>query len=280
MRWIICVCLLALLGGFVACDLEPRPVERSTESSPSEANDPLVYRSRQTAFRLERALARLAEPMPAPNRFHEQACPDERIGRRVSRVSQATLSLASDDARYEAHSLLPLTLTRPLMTHEREQVEQFFSVGAETADSLMARTFKSKVDADAADEAARELEQRLYKGVFHVTLYKKAHLVRKKHKLHREWTRGILRAWLVVYDIDGSEPLCQKEIIAVNDVSEAPISIRLRARTQQRLVRALAYSVRSQAETTLASMSRVLRLPSSDLKGTFRTNAAKALASR
>lgn len=219
--------------------------------------DPLVLRSRQLALRMQGALARLSEPMPPATRFGEQKCPDQAI---EGSSARATLTLTTHDARYSARSLLPLRVTRPLESREAASLNRYFEADQTRLSSPLLRELRSEADAEAVTRAIEQLEQRAFKGVFHIVLFKKPHLIRKQNRRRREWTKGVLQAWLVVYDIDASEPLCQTRVTAVSDVDDEPISIRLRAETQRKLVAELGHQLRREARHALASISQTLTI--------------------
>jgi hypothetical protein len=180
---------------------------------------------------------------------------------RSPKLPERTLTLAVHDARYQAESLLPLAVTQPLQSRDGARVFGFYEPHPSGLRAPRERLLGSEADATAAEQEVAQLEQRQYKGVFHVTLFKKPHLIRKKNKRSREWTRGVLGTWLGIYAIDTSELLCQVEVISVNNVDEAPIAIRLRADTQQKLVRELTEQVIEKTQHALASVSQVLVLP-------------------
>lgn len=248
-----------------ACD----PVT-STDTAPDHPDpaardvDPLLYRSRQVAHRLEAALSRLAEPMPPATKFREARCPDSTLAAQVAQGSTATLVLDVHDARYEARSLFPLELIAPLDPPE-STLDRYFEADSQAeglpgSEARLRRLLRSDADAHAADREVGELERRRYKGVYHVTLFKKPHLIRKENRRKREWTRGIFQAWLVVYDIDTSESLCQVRVSTLSDVEGEPISIRMRPDTQRKLVRELGQQLYAQSVPALRSISQVLQL--------------------
>ena len=198
--------------------------ERDHDSGPTvaESGDPLLYRARQVAHRLEAALSRLAEPMPRATKFQTAACPDAELGAALTAGALPTLVLDVQDARYEARSLFPLELLAPLDPPE-PTLDQYFEADPRAAalpgpEGRRSRLLRSEADAVAAERAVSELERRRYKGVFHITLFKKPHLIRKENRHKREWTRGIFEAWLVVYDLDTSESLCQVRVSTLSDV--------------------------------------------------------------
>jgi len=249
--------------------------QTSTSGTPQDAPaqpanvDPLVYRSRQVSYRLQAALARLRERMPPVTKFHTTACPDAQLRTQAEPGSEPNLVLDIHDARYEARSLLPLELLVPLKTPERTLDRYFETIpdtaGLQDSETRLGRLLRSDQDAILAERELRELEQQRYKGIFHITLFKKPHLIQKQNKLRREWTQGILQAWLVVYDIDTNESLCQAPVTSINDVEGEPISIRLRPDTQQKLVKELGEGLRAEGARALGSISEVLAFDESAL---------------
>ena len=243
------------------CDQSPHHAQPAEPAAESAAEDALVYTSRQLSLRAGAALARLQEPMPPLTRFKVESCPDQVLLADSPNLPERTLTLAVHDARYQAESLLPLAVTDPLQTRDDARLLGFYEPSQAELANPFERLLKSEADAKAAEQEVARLEQRQYKGVFHITLFKKPHLIRKKNKRRREWTRGVLRAWLAIYAIDTSKLLCQVEVISITDVGDAPITIRLRADTKQRLVRELTEELREKSQQALGSISKVLVLP-------------------
>lgn len=258
-----CALVATLLG--LGCDHAPtKDPAREPEPSAAPAPDPLLYPSRQLSHRLEAALSRLAEPMPPVSKFQTAACPDGDLEAQVRTGAGPSLVLGVHDARYEARSLFPLELLTPL-DPPAPTLDRYFeadpsAAGLPGSDSRLSRLLRSEADAQAAERAVVELERQRYKGVFHITQFKKSHLIRKENRLRREWTRGTLEAWLVVYDIDTSESLCQVRVATLNDVEGEPITIRLRPDTQRKLVRELGEQLYAESVQALGTITRVLRL--------------------
>lgn len=258
---ILAAAALTLAG----CDPEGRaPASRRDPEPAARSTDPLLYRSRQIAHRLEAALSRLAEPMPAVSKFHTTACPDAELRERISAGASHRLALDIHDARYQARSLMPLELLAPL-DPPAPTLDRYFepdpkAQGLSGADTRLSRLLRSEADAQAAEREVDALERQRYKGVFHITLFKKPHLIRKENRRKREWTRGVFEAWLVVYDIDTSQSLCQARVFTSNDVEDEPITIRLRPDTQRKLVRELGQQLYAESIQALGSITQVLRL--------------------
>jgi len=248
------------------------PRDPAPATGPVPVPDPLVYRSRQVSHRLEAALSRLAEPMPPVTKFGTAACPDTQLETELSAGSAPTLVLDVHDARYEARSLFPLELLAPL-DPPQPTLDRYFEADPRASARLgsearLSRLLRSEEDAIAAEREVSELERQRYKGVFHVTLFKKPHLIRKENRRKREWTRGVFEAWLVVYDIDTSQSLCQVRVSTLSDVEDEPISIRLRPDTQRKLVRELGQQLYAESVPALGSISRVLRLQAREVPAT------------
>lgn len=237
----------------------------------AEQADPLLYRSRQVAHRLEAAISRLAEPMPPATQFRTRKCPDSELGAQVSAGAAPMLALDIHDARYEARSLFPLELVAPLKppppTLDRYFVADPRASALAGSEMRRSRLLRSEADASAAERELEAIERQRYKGVFHITLFKKPHLIRKENRRKREWTRGIFEAWLVVYDIDTSESLCQVRVSTLNDVEDEPITIRMRPDTQRKLVRELGQQLYAESVHALGSITRVLRLEPPEVAG-------------
>ncbi|HEY6726608.1 MAG TPA: hypothetical protein VI197_21385 [Polyangiaceae bacterium] len=259
---------LALLGAITlslgACEPAGGPTRARDAEPEAPSADPLLYRSRQVAHRLEAALSRLAEPMPAVSKFHTTPCPDGELSARVTEGAGSTLALGIHDARYEARSLFPLELLAPLEP-PAPTLDRYFEVDPRAealpgAATRLGRLLRSEADARAAEHEVDALERYRYKGVFHITLFKKPHLIRKENRRKREWTRGVFEAWLVVYDIDTSQSLCQVRVSTLSDVEGEPITIRLRPDTQRKLVRELGQQLYAESVEALGSITRVLRL--------------------
>lgn len=259
--------LVAITWVLGACEpAATTEIPRKPDPAAAQRVDPLLYRSRQVSHRLEAALSRLAEPMPAVTKFQTAACPDTALGAQVAAGSVPTLVLDVHDSRYEARSLLPLELLAPL-DPPAPTLDRYFELdpratGLHGPDARLNRLLRSEADGVAAEREIDGFERRRYKGVFHITQFKKPHLIRKENRRRREWTRGVFEAWLVVYDIDTSESLCQVRVSTLSDVEDEPITIRLRPDTQRKLVRELGQQLYAESTHALGAISRVLRLES------------------
>lgn len=258
---------LPLFALALACE-DPASKPGSVPSEPSVAAQtaPCTAERRGTelALRWRQVHGRLEEPMPELTSFEERSCPDERIRRRAPAGAARTLSLGFADARYGARSLMPLVMTRWLASHHEEKLEALL---APTGNSHSARfAFRSENAANDAERLLVALDQRVYKGVFYIIQYKKPHLIRKKGKFRREWLPGLLRAWFVVFDIDTSEALCSTRMVVVSDIEDAPVWLRTKADTQNRLVSELGETMLDNSQAALASISGELMIEEPEAK--------------
>jgi hypothetical protein len=98
-------------------------------------------------------------------------------------------------------------------------------------------------------------------GLFHIAAYRAPHLILKRGQRKRHWTPGVLVTWLVIYDMERAEPVCQVNLSVQSDVREASLRWRDRTHTQQTLIEQLGKDLRSRSEEALRSISSELRLP-------------------
>jgi hypothetical protein len=244
---------LSVLAFFLACSgCDERRREPAAQAAP-----PALARSPQAkalaqrvAYRRFEVTERLAGELPRPERFRERACPDAMLDR-----SASTLLLATEDARYEPKHLLPLDMLEQLL-------------GADRRFAAHARRFGDTAPASLGDdEAERELAEldqlakRRYKAIYYITDYASPKLVRRKNRVRSEWLPGVVASWLVVHDLRSGEALCQTQVIVRNDVTDEPISRRMKATVKQRLVKELATALRSEGQVALARISKTLRFP-------------------
>src|SRR5690606_41574186 len=79
-------------------------------------------------------------------------------------------------------TLLPYTtLFRSLQSHDGARLLRFYEPEPSALGDPLERLFKSEADANAAEREIAALERRQYKGVFHITLFKKPHLRSEEH---------------------------------------------------------------------------------------------------
>ena len=244
---------LTVLAFLLACSgcNEQRRAPAAQAAVPALASSPQATAlAQRVAYRRFEVTERLAGELPRPERFREQACPDSALD-----ASASTLLLATEDVRYEAKHLLPLDMLERLL-------------GADRRFAAHARRFSDATPASLSDEEAEsalaeldQLAKRRYKAVYYITDYASPKLVRRKNRVRSEWLPGVVASWLVVHDLRNGRALCQTQVIVRNDVTDEPISRRMKATVKQRLVTELATALRSDGQMALARISKTLRFP-------------------
>jgi hypothetical protein len=243
--------LAALLAAFSTCCSDARKNKRSKDPAAALAasSEPAALAQR-VAYRRFQVTERLTAELPRPERFREQPCPDPSLDRRAP-----TLVLATDDVRYEPKHLLPLDLLEQLLGPDRRFAPHALKFG-ETAPAAL-----SVEEAESALSELEALAERRYKAVYYVTDYASPKLIRKKNRVRSEWLPGVVASWLVVHDLKSGRALCQTQVIARNDVTDEPISRKMKASVRQRLIIELAGTLRSEGKLALARISSTLKFP-------------------
>ena len=245
-RLTVLACVLAACG----CN-ERRRAPASEAALPALAHSaPSSSLAQRVAYRRFEVTERLAAELPRPERFREQACPDATLD-----GAAPELMLATEDVRYEPKHLLPLDMLEQLL-------------GGDRRFAAHARRFGDTTPAALGDEEAQsalaeldELAKRRYKAVYYITDYASPKLVRRKNRVRSEWLPGVVASWLVVHDLKSGSALCQAQVIVRNDVTDEPISRRMKATVKQRLVAELASALRSEGKAALGRISKTLRFP-------------------
>lgn len=222
---------------------EPAPRERLPDPpTPAAAAAP-----RRTAIAAARAEVRtaLALRLPTPRRLRQVACPKFELANERERE----LGLAVVDARYDTRSVLPLEVTRHLIQPDLHRIDAVLA-GIERPDEL-----------DAALETAQRLAGQRFIGAYHVIHYKGPKWYVKTSTMRPAWDAGRLDAWFVVHDAKSGEALCSTRIQIAGDATGAPLRVRLRSDTRDRLARALGERMRAATSPALAAISNGLVLP-------------------
>lgn len=191
------------------------------------------------AQKLESWLARKDD---APSRFGERRCPDAAI------ETKSELVLRVEDARFEKKILLPLLVTRHLTWPDASALEQVI---------VSRRT-------DLAPNVVPEIEalaSARHVGVFHVIQFSPPRRIFRPSRNKPEWVPGILMAWFAVHDAKGGAPLCSTHMLVKNDVSQAPLRLKLRSETADALTESLGRELRARAPAALRQMSSRLAMP-------------------
>lgn len=231
MRWL----LLLPFGLALGCE-SPAPPADAWPAPPKPA--PSVD---------ETALSRKLEPWltrkdDATSRFSERRCAD---------VKPSTLVLRVEDQRFEKKILLPLIVTRHLTWPDASALDE--SLVREHAE--LPKNVVPEVEALAMAE---------HVGVFHVIQYSPPRRIFRMGHMKPEWVAGILTAWFAVHDAKTGAVACSTHMIVKNDVSQAPLSLKLRAETAEALTESLGRELRAQAPMALKRMSDRLAMPDSE----------------
>jgi hypothetical protein len=244
---------LAVLGSMLAaCALgcNERRALPSQKPAPAVAANAQAELAERVAYRRFEVTERLASEPARPEKFREQPCPDAELD-----ATAPALVLATADVRYEPKHLLPLDLLERLLGDDRRFGAHALRFGDTTRAALS--------DEQAEDELAElnELAKRRYKGVYYVTDYASPKLVRRKNRTRSEWLPGVIASWFVVHDLRGGKALCQTQVIVRNDVTDEPISRKMKSSVRQRLIGELASALHTQGKLALARMSKTLKFP-------------------
>jgi hypothetical protein len=244
---------VAALGLCTGCD---RSGGQQAPATPVERRAPAELEQLKQRVKIERhALERrLLGQRERAGKRRELSCPDSALGG-LDEAGRALL-LRSEDLRLDRRHLLPLSMTAALESPElvgfRRRTEPGDELGAPLASLTAAEHELANLKA---------LGQRRFQGVYEVTEYVSPKRIHKPNRVRAEWTPGWLVAWLVVYDLESDKEICQSLLRVRNDVSEAPLGVRLKSEVRDRLIVELGKLLRSESARALGRISRVLVLP-------------------
>jgi hypothetical protein len=234
------VLLLAVALTCFGCKPDPSPV-------PPEPSRPAVEPGPDRKALLQKLEPWLTRVDEAPKRFSEKHCPDDATGN-----AKPELVLRVEDARFEKKILLPLSITHHLTWPDPLALEQ----------ALVRR--RSTLGANVPSEI-ETLARARYVGVFHVLEYSPPRRIFRPNHMHPEWVAGWLGAWLAIHEAKGGALVCATHFIVKNDVSQAPLAIRMKSETTEALTEALGSALRLEAPAALGRITRVLALPDAAL---------------
>jgi hypothetical protein len=256
------LCCALLVG---ACErATPVPGDAFRDRTPTakaQARSALQQRSLELEYERLEIEQRLEQPLSLPDLTAAKMCPDARIQAQSKSPAARIVVVRVEDARHKPKSLLPLRIADPLRSREFAVLFPFLRTtpdGARTTSLL--RTESSFAEARAA---LAPLGERRYKTTFFVIDYSEPRLIWKLKKNRREWVDGLLKARLVVHDIDTGTALCETTLTVTNDSSEAPRTLRMLEATRQQLVIQLARKLKQAAVAALAKLSLVLNFDES-----------------
>lgn len=239
------LCFLASAALSLAACRRARPHPAALE--PASAAKAALARERSRVDEA-RGLVRteIARSFTLPTHLGEKRCPDAQL--RKLPKAQRELALAVTDSRYQGRSVLPLRVTRHLVDPDPSRLE-----------SELIGIDHSATPDDAID-SIKWLAARRYIAVFHIVDFAKARRFHRIGHRHAEWDPGRILAWLVVHDVQSGNSICQTRLTVIGDAHGAPLSIRLRSVTRDRLTEELGKRLRQEARPALARLSSVLFL--------------------
>jgi hypothetical protein len=235
--------LLATLG----CDPGRERAALPALAKPAASTQAAPPLGDRIAYELFRVRQRFGPPPGTLERVR-QRCPDQAIHQESPDDASRTLILRQVDERAESRELVPLRITEQLRTHELDDLGRTVEAGR-------------KRDGEQVLRELGRVAQRRYLGVYHVTEYAGPELVLRVGELRRKWAPGVLRAWLVLYDLAAKERLCAVDLTVQSDPGGAPTSSRLRSETRQRLEVELGRNLVRSARQRLADLTSELRWP-------------------
>jgi hypothetical protein len=220
----------------VSCQ-EPAPVQEPAAAAPPAAQ----VDEKALLVKLAPWLTRKDDA----SRFSEKRCDG---------VKPSTLVIRVEDHRYEKKTILPLSVTRHLTWPDAAALE----------DSIVRehRALPANVVPEVEALAAAE-----YVGVFHVIQYSAPNRIFRMGRIKPEWVAGILTAWFAVHDAKTGAIRCSTHMIVRNDVSQAPLSRKLKAETTEALTESLGRELRARAPDALKRMTGALAMPESEPQG-------------
>jgi hypothetical protein len=237
-RWSFAAAVLAL-----ACDRSPAPAPAPPQAAVAARAD------RELPAKAARAQvqAMLAREMVRPQRFAEQRCPDAELGSRPAAARE--LSLRVVDARYDKRRVIPMRVTRHVTAPDLNRLDQVLA-GVEAPQELA-----------AAATSVERLSRQRYVGVHHVVHYVAPKWVVRVGRVKPIWEAGRLDSWFAVHEAETGKALCATRITVIGDATGAPIRVRLRSETRDRLTDSLGDGLRRATSGALARISGALLLP-------------------
>lgn len=233
----------ALLLALVACETRAPVAARATESASPKAAAENVDRSALHA----RLRPWLDRHDALPKKLAQLPCPDQALRQSGLSDDERTLAWRVEDARYEKKSLLPLRVTREL-------------VSPSPADLEATLTDARADEAKRAAEAVSWLERRRFVGTFHVVDYAAPKVIHRIDRAKPEWVGGWLSAWLVVHDAKTGAALCATPVHAKIDTSKTSLDKRRRSELTEELTSSLSLALRQAAPGALSKITSELSL--------------------
>jgi hypothetical protein len=190
----------------------------------------------------------IAKDWSAPRGTREEKCDDAQW--KDLPAEARTLVLAVRDARFEKKQILALDLTGHLTQPKLHALRDELALLA-----------PGRAPSEIVTDEIEQLAKRRFVGVFHITEHYGAERVFRVDRGRWEWLPGTLVTWLSIHDATSGASLCQTQLVVKNDTRGAPLAVRLKSDTRERLTRELGRDVRVEATRALRRISAVLELP-------------------
>ncbi len=236
----------ALLGACLSCSHDPVGTSiDGTKAAPAlEAAAPPRDLS-EARLQLRALFGLELDPVKA----RHASCDDGLLVELAPEEGARVLSTRVVEARPEARTLLPLSISELLESTSLSRLESALS------------SMGSEADRRLAQDEVRSLATQRFIGVFHVTRFQEPKWIWRLDRKKPEWVPGHLETWLQIHDAQSGERLCQTRIFVTNDTREAPLTQRQKAVTRERLTAELGRETRKEAQGALSRISRALSLP-------------------
>ncbi len=256
----IALALVASVAGAAGCERPPVAMREV----PSHALAAPVVDAREEALRRARFdLARLGRDLerqrPPPDQRPPARCPDALLR---GAGGDPTVVLRVRDQRADRRQLVPLSVMRAIAPDELEPLRA--TLGVDLVDRAPGNLGALSTTAIGQARASiAELGGRPYVAELRLSAYAEPRLTRRLGAARSEWVPGILAASITVYDRRDDTVRCQAPLLVRSRVADAPVSVRLRPATRERLIDELAAALHTAGAKALAAMSDHLRWPSS-----------------
>ncbi len=168
------------------------------------------------------------------------------------------LIVLARDARVDTRQLLPLRLLQSMASNDLLQLEPHYAASSQAGAK---RKLRSVRDGELALVKLRQLAQRRYAAVFHVTHYVEPKFFHDPKKRKPEWNAGWMLGWLAVHELGEPEATCQWRIEVRGDAGDASLARRLREATKRQLILELAVRFREAGKRAHSRLGTGLTWP-------------------
>lgn len=222
-----------VVGCDASADAELSKVTAAETPSVQPAKRALSHLEAQVAFKRHEVEQRENTNWELPTKAKDQACGPLTTGK----PGADQLVLLARDARVDSRQLLPLRLLQSMTSNDLLELESHYAASSQAGAK---RELRSVRDGELALVKLRELAQRKYAAVFHITHYVEPKFFHDPKKRKPEWSAGWMMGWLAVHELGEPEASCQWRIDVRGEASDASLARRLRETTKRQLISDLA----------------------------------------